>query len=86
VNGNLVLGASEDISLGLREQPIGPATTRIPDLDQSYADTGLRVRSGSGSKNASWHARDVHSRRFILVGISWTIGCARSYQIHLLPV
>jgi serine-type D-Ala-D-Ala carboxypeptidase/endopeptidase (penicillin-binding protein 4) len=42
LNGNLVLVASGDMSLGLREQPDGTLYyENLPDLDQSYANIGL---------------------------------------------
>ena len=42
LHGNLVLVASGDLSLGLREQPDGALFyENSPQLDQSYADTGL---------------------------------------------
>lgn len=42
LTGNLVLVASGDMSLGLREQPNGTLYyENLPDLDQSYADIGL---------------------------------------------
>jgi serine-type D-Ala-D-Ala carboxypeptidase/endopeptidase (penicillin-binding protein 4) len=40
--GDLVLVASGDLSLGLREEPDGTLYfENLPELDQSYADTGL---------------------------------------------
>ncbi len=42
LNGNLILVASGDMSLGLREQPGGTLYyENLPDLDQSYANIGL---------------------------------------------
>ena len=42
LNGNLILVASGDMSLGLREQPDGTLYyENLPQVDQSYADTGL---------------------------------------------
>jgi D-alanyl-D-alanine carboxypeptidase/D-alanyl-D-alanine-endopeptidase (penicillin-binding protein 4) len=42
LSGNLVLVASGDMSLGLREQPDGTLYyENLPDLDQSYANIGL---------------------------------------------
>jgi serine-type D-Ala-D-Ala carboxypeptidase/endopeptidase (penicillin-binding protein 4) len=42
LNGNLVLVASGDMSLGLREQRNGTLYYEsLPKLDQSYADTGV---------------------------------------------
>jgi D-alanyl-D-alanine carboxypeptidase/D-alanyl-D-alanine-endopeptidase (penicillin-binding protein 4) len=42
LNGDLVLVASGDMSLGLREQPNGTLYyENLPDIDQSYANIGL---------------------------------------------
>jgi D-alanyl-D-alanine carboxypeptidase/D-alanyl-D-alanine-endopeptidase (penicillin-binding protein 4) len=42
LNGNLVLVASGDLSLGLRERPNGTlAFNSSPEIDHNYADTGL---------------------------------------------
>jgi D-alanyl-D-alanine carboxypeptidase/D-alanyl-D-alanine-endopeptidase (penicillin-binding protein 4) len=42
LTGNLILVASGDMSLGLREQPDGTLYYEsLPQVDQSYANTGL---------------------------------------------
>jgi D-alanyl-D-alanine carboxypeptidase/D-alanyl-D-alanine-endopeptidase (penicillin-binding protein 4) len=42
INGNLILVASGDFSLGLRDRPDGSlAFNSFPEIDHNYADTGL---------------------------------------------